>query len=44
MSLVCFRTAAFDNGTCVNLFTTSGSFSVNTVFMADGTRRVVAIM
>ena len=44
MSLIHFRTAPFDNGAHVNLFTTSGSFSVNTVFTADGNRRVVAIM
>lgn len=44
MSLIYFRTAAFDNGARVNLFTTSGSFSVNTVFVADGNTRVVAIM
>lgn len=44
MSLIRLRTAAFDNGARVNLFTTSGSFPVNTVFVADGKRRVVAIM
>lgn len=44
MSLINFRSAAYDNGTHVNLFTTSGSVSMNTVFRADGNRRVGAIM